>query len=150
MLRFASLIFTAMAFMGPLLRLATWPPSRFEKATSSAVENFVYDLVLYLWPTQPLAVIESNASRALAGLVAVGGNVLLFLVLGLLVGAASKRRGALTFVYAAVCGFLILIGLWGSGYDIEHLAWFPLITAMVLYAVPFWLVHRAARATYSI
>lgn len=144
MLRFAAIVFALAALAGPLVRLVTWPPSRFEKATSTGTEDFVYDLVLYLWPTQPLAAVEATAGRLMAALLSIGGNLLLFILLGLAVGAAAGRRGIVPLIYTAVCGLLVLFAFWGAGFSLEHLSWRPLAVAMVLYAVPFWLVTRAA------
>src|SRR6185503_15408549 len=82
MSRFAVLVFALTAMVGPAIRYATWPPSRFERATSARVEGFVYDLVFYLWPTQPLAALAPRDGRLVAFLVSVGGNVLLFALIG--------------------------------------------------------------------
>src|SRR5262245_23017610 len=108
MLRFSGFVFATAALAGPLIRYATWPPSWFEKTTSAGTESFVYGLVLYLWPMQPFAAVEASAGRLMAGVLSVGGNVLLFIFLGLAVGAAAGRRGAVPLVYVAVCALLVL------------------------------------------
>lgn len=144
MIRFAGVVFAVAALAGPLIRYATWPPSWFEKVTSTRAEGFVYDLVFYLWPAQPLAVVEASVDRPTTVVLAVGGNVLLFILVGLVVGSTAGRPRAGPMAYAAACGLLLLFALWGAGFSPEQLDWFPLIVAIVLYAIPFWLVAAAA------
>ena len=133
-LSFAGLLFAVAGLAGPALRLVTWPPSR--------PEGFVYDLVLYLWPTQPLAVIEATSGKLLALLLSVGGNVLLFTVVGLLAGAAAKHPLTVLALYAAWSAVLLLVGLWGAGFEKGYLSVYPLAVALLLYALPFWIVFR--------
>lgn len=144
MFRFAGVVFAVAALVGPAVRYATWPPSSFEKRTSVGAEDFVYDLVFYLWPTQPLAVLAPTDGRLAALLLTVGGNLVLFVLVGLVVGAVASRRGGVVLVYATLCGFLLWFALWGAGYRLEHLDVSPLVLALALYAVPFWLVAAAA------
>ena len=144
MLRFAGLTFAVAAFAGPLIRLVTWPPSRFERMTSTGVERFVYDLVFYLWPTQLLCLAEPSKGSSTVVLLSVLGNVLLFGLLGFAVGAGADRRGVVPLTYLAVCGLLVLFALWEGGFGPEHVSWLPLVSAMSLYAIPFWLIARAA------
>jgi hypothetical protein len=144
MSRFAGLVFAVAGLAGPFIRLATWPPSRFEEITGTNIADFVYHLVLFLWPTQPLAALEQSVGPVMAGLFAIGGNILLFVVAGLAVGAVSARRYAVGVLYAVVSGLIVLLAVWSSGFSSSHLRLLPLIVALALYAIPFWLVARAA------
>jgi len=144
MSRFAVLVFALTAMVGPAIRYATWPPSRFERATSARVEGFVYDLVFYLWPTQPLAALAPRDGRLVAFLVSVGGNVLLFALIGFIVGAVASRRGGLSIAYGAFCGLLLVFALWGAGYRVEYLGVIPLLLAVLFYGLPFLLVATHA------
>ena len=90
------LIFIVAALMGPLIRWITWPPSKFERDTSTSMNNFVSDLVFSLWPTQPLAVMEASTGAFVAGLVAVSANVILFGFVGAVVGAIASQRFRVT------------------------------------------------------
>jgi len=105
--------------------------------------------VFYLWPTQPLAVVEASSGQLVAGLYSVGGNLLLFIALGLIVSATGGRRTMVLLIYGGLCGALVIFGLWGAGFSLAHLSWLPLAMAMVLYAIPFWLVTRVVRPALS-
>jgi hypothetical protein len=122
------LIFSVAALVGPLLRLVTWPPSQFMDAPG--VFDFLYQLILLLWPAQPIAVIEVNTGPVIAAATAVGANVLLFAVVGVIVGALGSRRVALLVIFIGV-SFAVV---WASGSPAEiNLA--SLTVAIVLYAV---------------
>jgi hypothetical protein len=134
------MVFALASLAGPLLRLATWPPSRFSDATSAEAEDFVSEVVFYLWPTQPIAAYESAWGTPAALFVAVGGNLALFGFIGLVIGAVATRRRALAVSYSVVCILLVLFALWAAGYRLEHVSAMPLLSAMVFYATPFWAV----------
>ena len=106
----AIFIFSASAFVGPLIRAATWPPD-----TSSPIYDFIYDLVFYLWPTQMLAVIKVNSGFWVAFVVSVGGNILLFALIGTAAGFLAKSRLALFIFYVAVCIGVLRLALWSVG-----------------------------------
>jgi len=143
-LAISTLIFGATAFVGPLIRWMTWPPSKFEQGSSTSIGNFVYDLVFLLWPTQPLAVIDVNTGPLVAGVVAVGANVLLFGFVGLVVGSVAKHAPGLLALYVLVCALVLLLALWGAGFSVAYLNIFALVAALLLYAVPFWATARLA------
>lgn len=131
------LIFAMSAFVGPLLRFLVQPTTR--------LEGLVYDLVFYLWPAQPLATYEASAGRPMALLYSVGGNLLVFLVLGCLISAVGGRRAATFVVYAVWCGLLFLYGMWGAGFSLAHLSWAPFLLSLLFYSVPFLLSSLLAR-----
>lgn len=136
------LLFGLMAFVGPFVRWVTWPPSAFERGTSTALSGFVSDLVFLLWPTQSLAVIEVNTGPVIAAVVAVGANVLLFVVIGVLAGILVKTRLGLPMLYLTVGLLLALFALWGAGFSVAYLNVVALAVALLLYAVPFGLTAR--------
>jgi len=143
-LRFAVPVFAAAGLAGPLIRLVTWPPSSFEEVTSKATENFVYDLVLYLWPTQPVVgAYESTIGSGPAIILSVGENVVFFALLGLAVGAVAQWRAGLFLAFAGLCGIVAMIAMWGSGFSLAHVNWAPLLVSLVLYAIPVLLVRNA-------
>lgn len=136
-----TLLFALMGFVGPCIRWLTWPPSAFEQWTSTAFSGFVYDLVLLLWPTQPLAVIEVNTGSVVAGLVAVGANVALFAVVGALANLFRGRIG-LPMLYLLVVLLAFLYALWGSGFSFAYLNMSALLVALLFYVIPFVLTDR--------
>jgi hypothetical protein len=130
---------------GPAIHLAFGPSSRFREATSESAADFLRELVLLLWPAQLLAAGKARVDVMTAGLL-VGVNVLMFVAIGLCVGAAATRRSAVALIYAGVCGMLLLLTLcWFAGFSLEYVSWWPLIVAMILYGIPFWLVARSSR-----
>lgn len=142
---FITVLFGLMGCVGPLVRWLTWPPSAFEQNTWSVVSTFVYDLVFLLWPTQSLAVIEVNSSTAIVRLVAVGSNILLFSIVGVLASFLAKKRRGLIALYVGLGLLLTLFSLWGAGFNLLYFNAFAYFTALLLYAVPFGLTARVMR-----
>jgi hypothetical protein len=140
-----TLLFGLMGFVGPCVRWLTWPPSAFEHRTSIALSRFVDDLVFLLWPTQSLAVMEVSTGSVVAGLVAVGANVALFAVVGVLAGLLFKGRIGLPLLYMLVVLSASLFALWGSGFSLAYLNIAALAVALLFYAVPFVLADRFGR-----
>src|SRR5258708_3160405 len=130
------LVFAGTGLFGPLVWNVVRHPSR--------MENFISDLVFLLWPTQPIGVIETNFGGPTATAVTIGANLVLFSVLGLVVGALARTRGRLVTAYVLVCVLLFLWALWGAGFSFAHLGVFALAVALLLYAVPFWVVMRTS------
>jgi hypothetical protein len=112
----SGMIFLVSALVGPLLRAVTWPPSL------TPAQNFIYDLVLLIWPAQPFAAMESSIGRIMALGYAVAANVVLFGIVGVLAGLFCRQPVWLFAIYA-----------------------FALAVAFLLYAVPFFLVYRFYR-----
>lgn len=137
-------IFALSGLVGPLVRFLTWPPEKFEELTSASMSEFVYHLVILLWPTQPMAVIEVNIGTLLAGTIAISANVLWFSVIGLVAGIGAKRFSWLIACYVVVSGLVLLVALWGSGFDFEFFDVPAFTVALLIYAIPFWMVHRFA------
>ncbi len=126
------LVFTGAGLLGPLIWNVVQHPSR--------VENFVSDLVFLLWPTQPLGVIETNVGAPKAVAVTIGANLILFAVIGLIVGLLARTRVRLVFAYAVVCLLLFMWAFWGAGFSFAHLGVLALALALLVYAIPFWVV----------
>lgn len=133
-------IFTAAAFVGPLIRFIVWPPSRIGEIASFRVDRFIYDLIFLLWPTQSLAVMEVNVGTPMAITVAIGSNILLYATTGIVAGLVSGRRIALLTIYLLVCVLVTLFALWGAGSDLAFVNVIALALALVFYAIPFWVV----------
>ncbi|MDH5641586.1 MAG: hypothetical protein OEY28_09855, partial [Nitrospira sp.] len=83
-----------MALVGPLVRVLTLPPSQ------NSVENFVYHLVILIWPTQPLGAYEAAIGTTAALVLSVGANITLFVIVGLVVGVIGERWIVLLVSYA--------------------------------------------------
>jgi len=135
-------IFALVGLIGPLLRWATWP---LLPTSAGSFGNFLYDLVLLLWPTQPLAVVETSMSPLAAIAISVAANVLLFTIVGMLAGALARSVIQLSSVYLAVCVIIVLVGVWSVGLSFSYLNIIALVVALGFYAVPFGLVWRSFR-----
>jgi MFS family permease len=130
------LLFSVAGLFGPLVWNVTRHPSR--------MENFTSDLVFLLWPTQPIGAVEVSVGGPVAAALTIGANLVLFALLGLAVGALARTRGRVVSAYILVCVLLFLWALFGAGFSFAHLGVFALVVALVLYAIPFWLVMRAS------
>src|SRR5207245_1989173 len=86
------LIFIGSGLAGPLLRWATWPSNPAPQGSGFSFDNLIYDLVLFLWPTQPLAVMEVTIGSFAATSLSVGANALLFGIVGALAAAIARDR----------------------------------------------------------
>jgi hypothetical protein len=67
-------------------------------------------------------------------------NIVLFAMLGLLVGAIGKRVGVVLAIYACICALLTLVEAWGSGFSLAYFSWPVLFVSFLLYWLPFWAV----------
>lgn len=135
-------IFVASALAGPFIRFAAWPPSKLQEGSLVSIRDFLYDLVLLLWPTQPLAVIEVSVGAFLAVALSVAANILLFAVAGVVAAISVKQPLRLLAVYLIVCVMVLMLALWSAGYSFEYLNVLALSVALFLYALPFWAVFR--------
>lgn len=88
---------------------------------------------------------EVNTGPVIAGLAAIGANLLLFATVGMLTGSFAQSRRGVTLCYLAVVGLLLLLSLWGAGFSIAYLNVTALVVALVLYAIPFGLAVRYFR-----
>jgi hypothetical protein len=144
--RVASLLpFALFGLVGPTTRLATWPSNGGEFWRSRAVKRVIYDLVLYIWPTQPLGAFEHAFGWWPTLLLATGSNVLLFAALGLGVAAAHTRGVSLVLVYATTCIAMLSVSV-STGGELGLSSGVPaLALALLLLAVPFLIVGNRWR-----
>ena len=140
----AVVVFMMAALVGPLISLATWPLDRLLLTKWPSIGSFLYELVSLLWPTQPLGVIEHSSGTAIAFLITVGGNVVLFGMLGLAVGAAARWTFVLLGIYLLVAALICLLALWGAGFDFAYLNIFALAIVLAFHAFLFRLSTRIA------
>jgi hypothetical protein len=122
-------IFGLTALVGPAVRFLNWPPG--------PDDTFVYDLVLLLWPTQPLAAVEASIGTFPAAIIAIGTNVLLFAIFGIVAAVLAAKRLATLAVYALALGLVLLLHLWGTGFDLTYSNGHALAAAYAIYAIPF-------------
>ena len=125
------LIFAAAGLVGPLSWLAAWPPARLADVLPRPVWFFYTDLVEILWPVSMLG-----------PWIGVPANVLLFTILGLAVAWVAQTRSRLAISYAVVTVLIFVMALWQAGFTFLRLDALALLVALLLYAIPFWLVMR--------
>jgi hypothetical protein len=141
----STLVFLVAGLVGPLIRWVT-PPTPTGQGLSSSIGDFIYSLVLLLWPAQPLAVIEVNTGRFVAAITSVGANLLLFGVAGALVGIFAKKPVGLVALYMVVCAMVFSLARWASGLPFTYLEVSALVASLLLYAVPFFIAFWLSRA----
>ena len=137
-----TLMFALAGIGGPLLRWITWPPGRVGDGTGFSVSDFLYNLVLLLWPTQPLGVMEASLGRGMAIAISVGANLILFGIAGLIVGIAAKRLSVLVAVYVLICTMMTALALWIAGMHFGDINVVALLVALGFYALLFFATFR--------
>ena len=139
------IVFLASGLVGPLLRWATWPPT-----PTSTGGDFVYDLVLLLWPTQPFTVMEATIGAGAAIALSIGANVVLFGLAGFVAAAVADRLSTLIASYVVVCLGVLLFALWSAGFSVAFVNVGALVVAFILYALPFVAVSQMSRNPQSL
>ena len=146
----ALLVSIAGGLVGPAMRFATWPlvgvswrgeggqPWRY-------LSELVYHLTLLLWPAQPLAVYEASIGILMAGVLAVGANLILFVLLGMIVVAASFVRWMSIAVASLFFAAVIWWELLGSSFDVEFLHFPALLIGLAYYGAFVFVVGHVAR-----
>lgn len=127
--------FSLFAFAGPIIR-AVFPPS----LPPANTRQHITDLVLLVWPTSFLGV--GLPPNGLTRLTLTIYNVILFALLGLVLGVIARRRWVVLVAYLSTCLLLAAIEAWGSGYALAYFSWSGLTLALFLYGLPFWAVGR--------
>lgn len=135
----STVLFLCIGIVGPVLKLATWPPSAFEARFSERTVGFVNDLVILLWPPVLIGDGEGGVKLLLA---LAGINLLFFVVLGAIVGVIGTTRGRLLTVYLVLCALIAWLEFWGAGFSRVYLNLGALLVAIILYAVPFAIIIR--------
>jgi hypothetical protein len=139
------LVFLVGGIAGPVLRWVTWPPGGVGDGTGFSIRDFFYDLVLLLWPTQPLGVIEVSTGRSLAIVFAVVANLILFAIAGFIAGIAAKRLPVFIAMYVLVCIMLTVLTYWNAGIDLGQTGLIALFVAFAAYATLFFITFRLRR-----
>jgi hypothetical protein len=96
-----------------------------------------------LWPAQMVAVIEATVGSAVAVVIALATNVLLFALIGLIVAFVSHARGY-TIAYTVLAFLIGMLAIWGAGFSFVYLSWAALATALLIYGT---LVYVASRVS---
>jgi glucose dehydrogenase len=65
-------------------------------------------------------------------------------VVGVIVGLLARTRGRLVLAYVVVCLLLFVWAFWGAGFSFAHLGVLALVVALLVYAVPFWIVKPSS------
>src|SRR5690606_11283102 len=133
-------VFAAFGLVGPAIRVATWPFAWSWDHSSYRSAEFVYELLFCLWAAGWMVAYETMIGTPAAVALAIATNVLVFAMFGMAVGESVQRRLGVILAYAVPGVPLMWWAFWGAGYDLEHLQWPPLLTAMVLLIVPVRLV----------
>jgi hypothetical protein len=97
------------------------------------MSEFVYLLVILLWPTQPLAVMEVNVGTPVAITYAILANMLLFGVLGLLGGITASSRLGRILLYCVIATLITLYLFHGAG--TSSVSILALLVALCYYAL---------------
>jgi hypothetical protein len=143
------LVFVGAALVGPLLRGLTWPLLLDDRGKMSGVweyaEKLVYDVVFLLWPTQMLGVVERSTGKSAALFLAIGGNILLFVIVGAVIVAATRKMPILLAAYFLLFVGIIFLALWGAGFDYDFLNVGALSIALVFYIILMFLVQRVMK-----
>ena len=126
-------VFGLAGLLGPVVWLAAWPPSRLADVLPHSVWFFYTDLVELLWPVSMMG-----------PWIGVPLNLMLFVLLGLAVAWLAQTRGRLVIAYAVVIVLAVLFALWQAGFAVKRVDGFALIVALLLYAIPFWIVMRSS------
>jgi hypothetical protein len=133
------LIFAAAGLVGPLIWLAAWPPARLADVLPRPVWFFYTDLVEILWP-----------ASMMGPWIGVPLNLLLFTVLGLAVAWVAQTRSRLAISYAVVTILIFFMALCQAGFAVLRLDVLALVVALLLYAIPFWIVMRSSTVPRSV
>lgn len=134
-----ALIFTGMGLLGPVIWLAAWPPSRLADVLPHSAWFFYTDLVEILWPVSMMG-----------PWIGVLVNLVLFTVLGLAVASLARTPIRLAIAYLVVAILACLMALWQAGFSLARMDWFAAAVALLLCAIPFWIVLRAMRKSGEI
>jgi hypothetical protein len=133
-------IFSAAGLLGPIIRFGMSLYQKYDSEVSISIYNFIYSLVIYTWPAQPFAIMDINIGWFPAYLIATGLNVILFGFLGLIVALFANSKTHIISVYVFICGLVFIFAFWGAGFSIFYVNWYAFIMALLLYAIPFYVV----------
>ncbi len=69
--------------------------------------------------------------------IAVLANVVIFAVLGALIGTTAKHRLRLIAAYVCVAALLAFLAFFAAGFSALHVSFGALVVAMLVYMIPF-------------
>lgn len=136
-------VFGGFGILGPCINLMVLLTIRPEP--SSRLFDFFYNLVFLLWPTWYLAVAETIVGRFKAGALAIGSNVMAFVILGLVTWVVFKfiGRGIAVYITCVLVWISVtVLALWWNGFNPSYMNSYALAVALILYAIPFYLCGR--------
>jgi hypothetical protein len=131
---YSVLYFIGYALLGPAI-------ASFHAWTELPMSYFVYEVVGQIWPFWALSQYETTIGTFYAVSFATGWNVVVFAVLGLVAGMASRNRLALASLFAVTCAAHLWWFLFAMGSFPRRLVTLvALVVGLVLITVPFLLV----------
>jgi hypothetical protein len=133
------LVFAGAGLVGPAIWLAAWPPARLADVLPRSVWFFYTHLVEMLWPVSMMG-----------PWIGLPANLVLFTVLGLTVAWLARTRTQLAVAYAVITVLVFFMALWQAGFAFARVDGFALAVALLLYAVPFWVVMPASTMPRSV
>jgi hypothetical protein len=81
--------------------------------------------------------------------IGVPANLVLFTVLGFAVALLGRTRRRLAMAYVVVVTLVFLMAQWEAGFVFARINVSALVVALLLYAIPFWLVMRASAMPHA-
>jgi len=107
-------------------------------------------VILYTWPTMVFSEGERDWRSWEAILLLVASNVVLFAIIGLLIGLLSSRAWVLVALYVSTCMMFVLIEFYVFRSDFGLEAWIILAVTLLLYTAPFGAVRRALASSLKV
>lgn len=127
-------IFAVAGFMGALFILLLH--------FTIGLGDITDQLASLIWPTQMLATYESTMGKTLALLLAMGSNVLVFALIGGLLGLWNTSRNRVIASYLVLCAAGLFWALFEAGFDARFLNIPGLLVGFLFYAAPVLLILR--------
>jgi hypothetical protein len=124
------IVFSLFSLLGPLIQRVSLP---------AFLSMHREELVLMFWP----AIVLSAGGRANDPhdlWMSVTVNLVVFVLLGLVIGVLGTHPRAVGAIYICLCALLTLVEAWGSGFSLAYFSWSVLVLAYLVYWLPFWAV----------
>ena len=124
------LFFTGCGLIGPLLegvRRLIW--------SESVVREWLPEIIIFLWPTQPIAVIETSVGSILAAAMATFANLILFAIVGVLIVLNARRKSTFLITTCLLLFAILFYEFWMSGSKFTDIRVWPLLFSLVVYGV---------------
>ena len=130
------LVFAAAGLAGPIFWLAAWPPSRWAEVFPRSVWRCYTDVVELVWP-----------ASMMGPWIGVPANLVLFAALGSVIAVLGRTRSRVAVAYVMVAVLVFLMEQWEAGFVFARIDGLALTAALVLYAIPFWVVLPASHSS---